>query len=406
MERRWAESWDTLAREQGDAPPAPAGSSQISSPPASGPTPETGVRDTAAGEIPSSQPPSAAADCQESRAETAAAAAERQPLARCSDYLIGCCPACFGDNVFGRTLDEGCDIHVAGDANFSQRHDFKAGDSPPYRYRGVFQLNPARIREMEARLVEAGKRPTGTYRGGVPADDLDACQDSHTAGTGSKKKVLGDKYDDTGVFALICHHGSPLCFINISEGGEGQKYMLASLDWLRGQLPPAATLAAYYDIGCFTDRTRQRYNIFPADFSDRLVFVTSAMHAYAHQWTCQLVYSPRMKRGMGLTDGEGVERLWSALRMLISKLRSVSRRRRLVLLDRQMQRISRRRRYKLGRLLRKRRKDAREKSALACKVLIETGHSLEYLQDQWDLQRTAELSIRSRELIHSTRRRC
>lgn len=48
------------------------------------------------------------------------------------------------------------------------------------------------------------------------------------------------------------------------------------------------------------------------------------MHAYAHQWACQIVYNPRMKDGMGLSDGEGTERLWSALRMLIPILRVVS----------------------------------------------------------------------------------
>jgi len=48
------------------------------------------------------------------------------------------------------------------------------------------------------------------------------------------------------------------------------------------------------------------------------------MHAYAHQWSCQLEYSPRMHEGMGLTYGEGVERLWSRLRTLIPIARHVS----------------------------------------------------------------------------------
>lgn len=41
------------------------------------------------------------------------------------------------------------------------------------------------------------------------------------------------------------------------------------------------------------------------------------MHAYGHQWACQLVYNPRLQEGMGLTDGEGTERLWSRMRRLI-----------------------------------------------------------------------------------------
>lgn len=46
------------------------------------------------------------------------------------------------------------------------------------------------------------------------------------------------------------------------------------------------------------------------------------MHAYAHQWSCQLVYNPRLRPGLGLTDGEGVERLWSRMRKLIGITRS------------------------------------------------------------------------------------
>lgn len=46
------------------------------------------------------------------------------------------------------------------------------------------------------------------------------------------------------------------------------------------------------------------------------------MHAYVHQWACQLIYNPRIRTGLGLTDGEGVERLWSRLRKLIGITRT------------------------------------------------------------------------------------
>lgn len=46
------------------------------------------------------------------------------------------------------------------------------------------------------------------------------------------------------------------------------------------------------------------------------------MHSYGHQWSCQLVYNPRLQCGTGLTDGEGVERLWSRLRKLIGVTRT------------------------------------------------------------------------------------
>jgi hypothetical protein len=41
------------------------------------------------------------------------------------------------------------------------------------------------------------------------------------------------------------------------------------------------------------------------------------MHAYGHEWSCQLVYNPRMREGAGLSDLEGSERFWSRCRRLI-----------------------------------------------------------------------------------------
>jgi len=64
-----------------------------------------------------------------------------------------------------------------------------------------------------------------------------------------------------------------------------------------------------------------QYDILPDSIVSRLGLKTSAMHAYAHQWSCQLVYNPRMSCGLGLTDGEGGERIWSLLRKLIGVTR-------------------------------------------------------------------------------------
>ena len=41
-------------------------------------------------------------------------------------------------------------------------------------------------------------------------------------------------------------------------------------------------------------------DIFPSEINRRLNFGTFAMHAYAHQWACQLVYNPRLQQGLGL----------------------------------------------------------------------------------------------------------
>lgn len=67
-----------------------------------------------------------------------------------------------------------------------------------------------------------------------------------------------------------------------------------------------------------------QYDVLGVDVVQRLRFATTAMHAYGHEWACQLVYNPRLTEGLGLSDGEGTERLWSRLIRLIGIERSSS----------------------------------------------------------------------------------
>jgi hypothetical protein len=41
------------------------------------------------------------------------------------------------------------------------------------------------------------------------------------------------------------------------------------------------------------------------------------MDTNGHKWGCQLIYNPHLATGLGLSDGEGTERLWSCLIKLI-----------------------------------------------------------------------------------------
>jgi hypothetical protein len=61
-----------------------------------------------------------------------------------------------------------------------------------------------------------------------------------------------------------------------------------------------------------------QYPLLTEGVRERVAFVLNAMHSYRHEWACQLVYSPRLRRGMALTDGEAVERFWSRIRKLIA----------------------------------------------------------------------------------------
>ncbi|KAA1065754.1 hypothetical protein PGT21_009265 [Puccinia graminis f. sp. tritici] len=64
-----------------------------------------------------------------------------------------------------------------------------------------------------------------------------------------------------------------------------------------------------------------------------LKFGTSVFHAYVHEWSCQLRYNPRLNQGWGMSDGEGLERIWSFLSPLISPLRYSTKNHRLVALN-------------------------------------------------------------------------
>ena len=60
-----------------------------------------------------------------------------------------------------------------------------------------------------------------------------------------------------------------------------------------------------------------QYDILPEDVVGHLCFATTAMHAYGHEWACQLVFNPHLSVRLSLTDGEGTERLWSCMIKLI-----------------------------------------------------------------------------------------
>ena len=135
------------------------------------------------------------------------------------------------------------------------------------------------------------------------------------------------------------------------------------------------------------------------------------MHAYGHQWSCQLAFNPQMQPGSGLTDGEGVERLWSRLRKLIGitrssgvrshGLQSVSlmleqRARRLWLLDRHGQAIVLELRDDLGDWLRRRIKHCLTTLEKVELILRECRVPEAVLRQEWELQQQSQLSLRAR----------
>ncbi|KAJ7572862.1 hypothetical protein C8J56DRAFT_986976 [Mycena floridula] len=312
---------------------------------------------------------------------------------QCHRILRDLCPACFGGTMFGRTFDEGADIHVSTDGNFHHKHDKSAGDTPPF-YNPERFVSKAFVDEIGRKIeIARGKAPK-PRAAKLPDEAINACEDAHQAAKGERKRPC-DKFDDTGIMSLICRHDIPILMANIDTPGEQQKYMVAMVIKLCEMLPPQATLGVLYDLGCIVDRSSEIYDIFPDWIASRLVFATTAMHAYAHQWACQLVFNPRLKVGFCMTDGEGVERIWSASRGLIPLTRHCSRSRRIWMLDRLYRYLADAHRDSLGEWIQRRLKKLTGLIRNHKEVLQEIDIPETELREQWQLQKAEQTSIRA-----------
>ncbi|TFK51477.1 hypothetical protein OE88DRAFT_1644930 [Heliocybe sulcata] len=276
------------------------------------------------------------------------------PYEECASLLQRRCPACFAGTTFGRSEHEGYDIQLSVDGNFSQRHLRSAGDSPWF-YQPEYFISKAQVDAVGVHISSQRKKPPNrSYIPKVPDEAVDSCEHGHDAADEHKTKTNKDIFDDTGVMALVCRHDIPIFLANIDTPGEQQKYVLALISTLFQYLPSRALIRILYDVACVVERSIALYKLLPENISSRISWSTSAMHAYGHEWSCQLVYNPRMSPGLGLTDGEGTEWFWSRSRKLIPITRTSARARRIWLLDRQAGTISNELRDDLGDFLKRR----------------------------------------------------
>lgn len=145
-------------------------------------------------------------------------------------------------------------MHVATDANFHQRHKKGVGDHVHLQFDAELFVSPEKVQAAEDLLLHAKSRPTGKAAK-IPAEALAGCTKSHTAADEGNEKTSGEIWDDRGVMALVCRHDEPLLFCNVDTKGESQKYVIALLTQLYSELPPMATVATLYDVGCIVDHS-------------------------------------------------------------------------------------------------------------------------------------------------------
>ncbi|EMD40254.1 hypothetical protein CERSUDRAFT_46500 [Gelatoporia subvermispora B] len=314
----------------------------------------------------------------------------------CSPILQQRCPACFGGDTFGRRFGEGADMIVAADGNFSHRHMRNAGDIPSF-YDPEYFIPKEDVDRIGAFIDQQHKKaPNKSWVPKVPDEAVDSCKSGHEAADEQKAKTNADRFDDTGMMALVCSHDIPLF-------GEQQKQVLTLFIHLFSLIPDNATVVGLYDIGCVVDRSFGRYDLLPPEVASRLMWALSAMHAYGNEWSCHLVYNPRLQPGLGLRDGEGVEQLWSRLRVFIPVTRTSAKSRRIWILDRQLHAIGSEMRDNLGNWIAcKLKHGVHEQYTEAQNIVVPAKFAVEKLREQWKLQFNAQLSIRARTLYLNT----
>ncbi|KAK1218014.1 hypothetical protein PQX77_019312 [Marasmius sp. AFHP31] len=373
-------------------PVSPIPATSLPGPTASPPAPTTSARTPT-----TSDPPPASETLKEEPPPASTGSRSPQPPSQgsCDPYLQRLCPACFGGKEFGQSFQWGGDVHVALDGNFHHRHLKSGGDGVPFHQSTRF-LSKEFIDGIGARVAAARARPPQQRTTKLPDNIVDADQESYKAASGDNKRQTNEAFDENGVMALVCRHDIPLFMVSINTPGEQQKDAVALLVAFFEMLPDSATVAALYDIACVLDRSIQLYDLLPEAVAARLQLATAVMHAYGHQWACQLHYNPRMRVGLGITDGEGTEHLWSRLRRMIGLERRASRAKRCWMLDRQCDSIAADLREGLGAWIRRRlHKNIQKKEAEAVRMLRRLDTNLTMLRRYWNEQRDAQGSVRA-----------
>ncbi|KAG5334825.1 hypothetical protein C0989_002947 [Termitomyces sp. Mn162] len=145
---------------------------------------------------------------------------------------------------------KGGDLQVCIDGNFNHWHMQSAGDSPHF-YDPTYILPKEYVDAVGKQMDQLWKMHKPHHHNPVVPDEaINECKSLHTASNGSNIKTNMERFDDSSLMAFVCHHDILILLTNINSPGEQQKYAIAMLEYLFTLLPPQATMAALYDVGC------------------------------------------------------------------------------------------------------------------------------------------------------------
>ena len=153
----------------------------------------------------------------------------------------------------------------------------------------------------------------------LPSSVLSHCNESFVSADEKHQKASTQLYVDTTTMGLLCRHDCVLWVVNMSSAVEKQHYVIMLIQRFLDHLPSDATIGILYDIGCQLHCSCVKWGLLKHQLS-HVSFGILVFHAFGHQWPCQVIYHPHKWQGFGLTDGEGCERFWSALKVLIPGL--------------------------------------------------------------------------------------
>ncbi|KAH9809127.1 hypothetical protein DFH28DRAFT_906642 [Melampsora americana] len=321
--------------------------------------------------------------------------------------LAANCPRCFGPRVKGKR-DAEPDFIVCLDGNFQhRRHKFASAEWREDPKLPSLFLPQDAIDKWDNKMNPSNPTQKKKRKGTTGQNDdddelLDPCSVSHTAADDARGKQTWSGCDETGLFGMACRHDHVLKFINIVQSGERGHFPVAMLDWLKTEISKFQedqgeslvdwNYRVLYDIGCNLEKAVQKERE-----EGRMKFGTGAWHSYAHQRSCQIKYNPRLNPDWGMSDGEGLERIWSFLCDLIAPLRHSTKEHRLWALHFQAffhNELSKnssvdsmsRRMKEMNTLI----SESRKKLDI---LFLDPNYNMEKIVEQWDRQRTCQLKV-------------
>ncbi|KZT50847.1 hypothetical protein CALCODRAFT_443983, partial [Calocera cornea HHB12733] len=304
------------------------------------------------------------------------------------------------------------DVHVALDAQFGHRQSARVLLDPliaPHQFfLSTCELDDARSHVNACRSRRSEQAAVAPQ---LEDDVLDRCEQSFKAADQDRQRARAKAYTVHGIMAIVCRHNVPLFIANLVDPGERHYYAVALIRKVSQHLPGMATLGILYDIACQLDRAMRQVRLmglsrghaadtllqhgYMPELRHRVTWGTSVLHAYGHQWACQLVYHPRKCPGFGFSDGENCERLWSETSDLIPSERLMGPHRREYAIEARLTHLALQHRLGLGTWLTRQLRKVQQRRAVAITNLAQQDVSHDTLRTWWKDQQESQCSLRS-----------